>query len=418
MAKADVLWPLGDNDLMILAMQAQGSSRSSLGTRDKKPVPVRRSIVVLMTASSPWSQAVARYLSGQGLSVHVADFSPQGYLTANRELASASIAALRNNVAALHYVPTPRSLSRRILSIVGAARTLRRIVRRSNASLVLTLYGGANAAIACLSGVRPYIVYVVGSDVLLRANGIRRLLSRVWLTGASTVLANGKYLASRTVDVAPRARVRPLYLGIDLKRYRSEPRRDLAPRFVCTRGFGRVYDNATIVRAVAALRRIPSNFELRFVSTGPLLTETIALADRLLPFESRSKVVFDGGASDDGVTAALRRASIYLSASLSDGTSTSLLEAMACRLFPIVSDIPANREWISDGENGLVFPPNDHVSLARCMERVMAGEVSAAALETNYRLVADRANVDVSMAQLLEMLETHVDGHRPAAQAK
>ena len=48
----------------------------------------------------------------------------------------------------------------------------------------------------------------------------------------------------------------------------------------------------------------------------------------------------------------LSSADVYVSSSLSDGTSNSLLEAMACGLAPIVTDIPANQTWIDDGKNG------------------------------------------------------------------
>jgi glycosyltransferase involved in cell wall biosynthesis len=356
-----------------------------------------------MTAGSPWSQAVVERLTARGLRIQVVDFShsADSYLSANQDLASASVAALQHKVERVHIVPAPRGLLARI---VGGARTLRKIARETDAELVLTLYGGVNAAIAYLSGFRPYVVYVVGSDVLL-ADRARYLISRVTLTAASLVLANGKYLAKKATELAPRSRVQPLYLGVDLKRFRPPPARKTAPRFVCTRGFGAVYDNVTIVRAVAQLPTLPSDFELAFLSTGPLLKAAIALADELLSKDSRGRVSFVGGTSNDAMHAALQSASFYVSASLSDGASASLMEALASGLFPILSEIPANQEWIVNGENGLLFPPGDHVALSRCIERASAGiPWMADAVETNYRLVAERANVEITMSQLSELL--------------
>jgi hypothetical protein len=48
----------------------------------------------------------------------------------------------------------------------------------------------------------------------------------------------------------------------------------------------------------------------------------------------------------------LAAADVYVSTSTTDGASVSLDEAMACELAPVVTDIPANRAWIKDGENG------------------------------------------------------------------
>ena len=69
--------------------------------------------------------------------------------------------------------------------------------------------------------------------------------------------------------------------------------------------------------------------------------------------------------------ALLARAEIYLSASLSDSTSVSLLEAMACGAVPVVSDIDGNREWVAEGEGARLFAPGDPGSLARALERAL-----------------------------------------------
>lgn len=51
----------------------------------------------------------------------------------------------------------------------------------------------------------------------------------------------------------------------------------------------------------------------------------------------------------------LRRSKFYISATKSDGSSLSLLEAMGNGVIPIVSNIPSNREWVVDGVNGKLF---------------------------------------------------------------
>ena len=61
----------------------------------------------------------------------------------------------------------------------------------------------------------------------------------------------------------------------------------------------------------------------------------------------------------------LKSAHIYVSTSLSDGSSTSLMEAMACGLAVVVTGIQGNMEWVIDGRNGFLFPPKDHSALAK-----------------------------------------------------
>ena len=44
--------------------------------------------------------------------------------------------------------------------------------------------------------------------------------------------------------------------------------------------------------------------------------------------------------------------------------SVSLLEAMASGAFPVVTDIPANREWICDRKNGMLVATRNEIALA------------------------------------------------------
>ena len=53
-----------------------------------------------------------------------------------------------------------------------------------------------------------------------------------------------------------------------------------------------------------------------------------------------------------------------LSLTNSDGASLSVMEGMAVGTVPILSDIPANREWVDDGVNGFLVPL-DNVQAAR-----------------------------------------------------
>ena len=364
-------------------------------------------VAIVMWIVSPWARLVSSRLAARGLSVHCVDFQPWGkggaYLDARDPVQAERINEFRTMVDSVQTVRTPRSLPFRL---AYAAQQLRSFVHRCRADVVLTLGGGSDAAIAYLSGIRPYFVYVAGSDVLM-AGWPQRQVARFTLASAAGVVANGKHLAARTLDVAPAASVMPWYHGIDVAFFRLAEAPVTAPRFVCARPFLPVYDNATIIRALGSLPRVPPNLDVSFLSKGPLLSEAIALADAVIAREWRDQVRFGGWVSDAGMVKALHSASCYISASLSDGTSNSLLEAMACGLFPIVSDIPANREWIIDGDNGMLFPPGDHLALARCLERAVGERAwMSSVLETNRRLVEERANVDTNMRTLSDLLSS------------
>lgn len=358
----------------------------------------------MMAVASPWSRVVVRFLTEQGVPVHIVDVNNSIEDRFHRPQTDRMLGELREWTAGVHLVELPTSLAPRLL--LGAL-AVRRIAKRTNAQMILSLYGGMQSATAWLSGARPYAVYVVGSDVLL-ADAIRNFITRRSLQRASRVIANGAHLRDRTTTLVPGVPVELLYLGIDLTRFRPPaiPRATPAPlRFVCSRAFNPVYDNATIVRAVAALDS-PPELMVEFLSTGPLLAETEALAASLMPVAGSARIDFAKGVSDDALLAALQGASYYISASLSDGASASLMEAMACGLFPIVSDIPANREWITHGRNGLLFTPGRPDALRECLESVISGiPWMAAAIAENASRVAQLADVDRNLQHLLALLD-------------
>lgn len=67
------------------------------------------------------------------------------------------------------------------------------------------------------------------------------------------------------------------------------------------------------------------------------------------------KVEFAGWLAPEDNIRYYRRAAVYLSLPESDATSVSLLEAMSAGCIPVVSDLPANREWVRDGVNGIIY---------------------------------------------------------------
>jgi L-malate glycosyltransferase len=76
------------------------------------------------------------------------------------------------------------------------------------------------------------------------------------------------------------------------------------------------------------------------------------------------RVLFHGYQQNEELANYYRAADLYLTASHIDGSSVALMESMACGCPALVSDIPANLEWITDGEQGWIFKDDDPKDLA------------------------------------------------------
>ncbi len=89
---------------------------------------------------------------------------------------------------------------------------------------------------------------------------------------------------------------------------------------------------------------------------------------------------------------------MYTSSAWVDSTSVSILEVMNQGVLPIVTDIPANREWVIHGHNGYLFHPKSMNAMAQCLIDAAANvELRQRARAINRKIVEDKARWEVHM---------------------
>lgn len=376
------------------------------------------SVGVVMSLSSPWSRRIAKALAVRGHTVHV--FAPEdrhsagSYLRADDEFQAADIAALRDCVAAVHVLAAPVPGNLRYFA-AGAALRWRAL--RAGCSAILALYGGGPAVMAWASGIRPYAVYVVGSDTTPQGR-LRGALVRAALRGADRLFVNGVFLNSLAMQLVPQARASVLYIGVDTREFVPGVKQaGGAVHIVCSRGFTDVYNNAYLVQGLSRVPEETSGHTTTFTSNGPLLKATREMAVESLSRERFASIGFLGGVSDSMMATIMSSADIYVSLSRSDGTSASLLEAMASGAYPVLSDIPSNREWLVPGRDNIsLVPLDDPPALATALDRaIRTPELRTRAAAFNRSLVSKRADASRTMDTLSASLDEMMGATRPAA---
>ena len=368
-------------------------------------------LALLMRLGSPWSREAAARLAYCGHEVHVIDFQAddaETYISCRDSFQTVDIREFKRSIARVHTLE-PRFSSR--VGYLMSARALNNILTRIKADALVTLYGGGFATMAYMSGFRPYAVYIVGSDVLLGGR-IKRAISRLVLNAAELVFVNGRYLTLKAKTIASRANTRCLYLGTDTDVFKPGSPLGRPVKIICTRGFSRIYNNEYLIRALAEMPDLAQSYEVIFASSGPQLEEVRSLADKVLSPEQRERVKFLGGIARDCMVSALQNSHVYVSVSRSDGASISLMEALACGLFPVLSDIPPNREWISDyAENGILVPLDQPEKLAAALVRAVCNtEARKKAARFNRNLALHEADSRKNMEFLAVELDRMILG--------
>lgn len=286
------------------------------------------------------------------------------------------------------------------------------LLRRYAPDVVFATYMSSNGTVAALAWRGPLVVSGHGGDVLPQLGRVpggawlHRRLMRFQCSRAGAVHVVADELVDRLAGYGiPRERIARIPLGVDVEQFDSQGVADPSqvPHIVCTRRQEPVYANHVLVDALALLRDRGCNARCTFVGGGPLLEERRAQV-RARGLEER--VTFTGQIPIDAVRAILRSAHIYVSASTTDGTSSSLLEAMLCGAFPVVSRIRGNRPWIRDGVTGLTFEAGDAGELADAMERAIGEpKLRADAAAHNRDLVRREGNLGRNMERVLALLE-------------
>jgi hypothetical protein len=100
------------------------------------------------------------------------------------------------------------------------------------------------------------------------------------------------------------------------------------------------------------------------------------------------------------------KARISIGLSISDGISTSFLEAMAMGSFPIQSNTSAANEWIEDGITGFIVPPEDPDIIETAIRKALTNDVLVDfASINNIKTIQQKADYNILREKTLNNYE-------------
>lgn len=260
-----------------------------------------------------------------------------------------------------------------------SAARVRRALSRFAPDIVHAHFVTGPGWLGLFAGGAPLVVSAWGSDVLVDTNRpYVRALHRLTLRRAACVMCDAEGVAERLADLgAQPTRIRRALWGVDVDLFSpasatAEQRAEfgLPPTglvVLSIRGLRDLQNPLTVVRAFAEMREQQPTATLA-LKLGPAdvdVAPSVAEEIRSLNLESSVSVI--GRMPHERLADLYRVADVCLSVPSSDGTSVALLEAMATGRPVIVSDIAANREWITEGENGVLVPPGDASALTEAL---------------------------------------------------
>jgi glycosyltransferase involved in cell wall biosynthesis len=226
---------------------------------------------------------------------------------------------------------------------------LRGVFRRLQPDLVHAHWLPSWAYFASLASHRPLAVTAWGSDVY-RATGAERRRADLALNSADRVLASSRHMRGEMLARGVQAeRIQLIDLGVDLHRFRPASagervrlRQELGlpggPLVLSFRAGTELYNLDVVLDAFRILRGRLPGATLVLVHGDAPLAQRVRASVRELRGGGGVRVV--GHATHADMSKYLRAATVGVSIPSSDGSPSSVWEALACGLPVVLSDLP------------------------------------------------------------------------------
>jgi glycosyltransferase involved in cell wall biosynthesis len=140
---------------------------------------------------------------------------------------------------------------------------------------------------------------------------------------------------------------------------------------------------------------------LMIVGGGPLKDYLVNMVKRI----RLTNVVFAGRVPDQYLNLLLSAADLYISSSLYENLSVSMLDALASGLPIICTNVGGSPEIVEDSVNGLLVPPRNHTALSEAMLRMISNESIRTKFKENNKAKAQLYSNDVLLPKIIEIYD-------------
>ncbi len=243
----------------------------------------------------------------------------------------------------------------------------------------------------------PVVSTAWGSDILVmpRKNILYKKVVQYVLSNSDYLTSDSAYMAEEMQRLA-RCKHDIVIANFGIEPHK--PTADKADIIYSNRLHEKLYRIEAVIRAFVPFNAKHKNWRLVIGATG---SETNHLKSLTKELGIEKQVDFVGWLDEPTNFLYYSQAKIWVSIPESDATSISLLEAMSMGCVPVVSDLPANREWISDGYNGLIVKDVDTNFFSEAIEKINAAE----AAEHNRKIVAENATKEANRKKFIAIYD-------------
>lgn len=255
-----------------------------------------------------------------------------------------------------------------------------------------SFYAFGHSFLARMTGYKPHVVSVLGSDIYddPNKNFIYKWVVKKNILTADTICSTSNVMAEKIKDVIEKDReIKITPFGVDIMKFTKIPNlKDLDYELTLgtVKKLEDKYGVDVLIKSFALfVRRFPNlKARLIIVGDGSKEEDLKNLSKRLNIYE---KCEFAGSVKHKEVPNWLNKFDIFLALSRLDSESfgVSIIEAMSCELPVIVSNVGGLKEVTENGRTGLIVPNEGSFEASKSIEYLYKNPDKAKELGQNAR---------------------------------
>ncbi len=327
-------------------------------------------VLLLADINSIHTQKWAISLKIKGIDIAV--FSLNKLTTSNQEL---------QNIEIFHPGNFDQDLSsvglKYKIKYLKAFPSLRKCIRKFAPDIVHAHYASSYGFLGSLTGFHPYILSVWGSDIydFPGSSLFSRMLIRYNLKKADRILSTSHVMAAETQKYTDK-KIYITPFGVDLNRFKRYPVKSLFPPnsiiIGTIKALEKKYGIDYLIAVFQKLHLKYPELPLKLLIVGSGTLET-SLKEQTHSLGLENEVIFTGKIQHEEVPDFLNMLDIYTALSISDSESfgVAVIEASACELPVVVTDIGGLKEVVDNQVTGLLVPPKNIEKSVESFEKLL-----------------------------------------------
>ncbi len=291
---------------------------------------------------------------------------------------------------------------------------LKKVIREFQPDILHAHYATSYGLIGALSGFHPYIISVWGEDVYKfpNASGLHKSLLKYNLKKADEILSTSDIMRNETRKYTHKdIMVTPF--GVDTNEFsKKEVKKDKDTIYIGTiKAIEDKYGIKYIIEATKLLSQRIKNKKLKVLLIGP--GTKIDFYRNLIKNEKLEDIIeITGRISFNEVNHYHNLFDVFLNVSVDDSESfgVAVVEAMACEVPVIVTDVGGLKEVVEHGEYGIVVKKQNAEEIANAVEKIINDQDYVKTITAKARQhVLRKYDFNVCLDKMIHIYKTHLD---------